>query len=105
MLGPSAGAAGEPRACVGLGIVRAVDPAAGRLFLLTPCPAEDLRGVDTLVLGRLDLPGALLQSARFRSAYVVDSCLPTLGTGAGLGRSRANLHRAGQQETVGSAAE
>ena len=41
--GPSSPVAQQP--CLGLGIVRAVDPARGLLYLLTPLPAEQLQQV------------------------------------------------------------
>lgn len=37
-----------PRVCLGVGIVRAIDAASGRLFILTDVQAEDLEAVDVL---------------------------------------------------------
>lgn len=46
--------------CLGFGIVRAVDRAAGKLYLLTPIAAEELEKVLVIVKGSLEFPEALL---------------------------------------------
>ncbi|KAL6766670.1 hypothetical protein ACKKBG_A36900 [Auxenochlorella protothecoides x Auxenochlorella symbiontica] len=84
--------------CLGVGIVRAVDGERRRVLLLTPLPPAELAGVDTLQLGRLELPGPLLQTPGARAPYMSVHCLPTLGTGAGAIRSRNNLARARQAD-------
>ncbi|KAK2077488.1 hypothetical protein QBZ16_004333 [Prototheca wickerhamii] len=83
-------------ACLGVGLVRAVDGQNHRLYLLTDLAPEELEGVDVLQLGRLELPGTLLQSPSFRSPYMALHCLPTLGTGSGQSKSRNNIPRASQ---------
>ncbi|RMZ54634.1 hypothetical protein APUTEX25_003012 [Auxenochlorella protothecoides] len=84
--------------CLGVGIVRAVDGERRRVLLLAPLPPAELAGVDTLQLGRLELPGPLLQTPGARAPYMSVHCLPTLGTGAGAIRSRNNLARARQAD-------
>lgn len=86
----------ESACCLGVGIVRAVDGQSRTVYLLTDLAPEQLSKVDTLQLGRLELPGQLLQSPSFRSPYMALHCLPTLGTGSGKSKSRNNLLRVSQ---------
>lgn len=46
--------------CVGLAIVRAIDPVARELFLLTPVPPHILSQVTVFVRGAIHLPGIML---------------------------------------------
>lgn len=85
-----------PAPCLGLGIVRAADGGAGRLLLLTPVPAAALEGVASLQLGRLELPGTLLQTSGGMSPYMALFSMTSMGTGAGAIKSRNNLPRQGQ---------
>jgi polynucleotide 5'-hydroxyl-kinase GRC3/NOL9 len=64
--------------------------------VLTDVAEAALEGVDSLVVGRLELPPALLQTARHLSPYLSLFSLATSGTGAGASKSRNNLARAGQ---------
>ena len=96
LLGAPPAAGGAPP-CLGLALVRAVDPAAGgRVLLLTPC--EDAKveaGVRSLALGRLALPPALLHGGGFHSPYLALGSVQAEGSGSAAMRSRNNLHRAG----------
>ena len=96
LLGVPPAAGGAPP-CLGLALVRAVDPAAGgRVLLLTPCEdAEVEAGVRSLALGRLALPPALLQGGGFHSPYLALGSVQAEGSGSAAMRSRNNLHRAG----------
>lgn len=86
-----------PAPCLGLGIVRSADTAgAGRLLLLTPVPAAGLEAVASLQLGRLELPGPLLQTGGCMSPYMALFSMSSMGTGAGAIKSRNNLPRQGQ---------
>ena len=90
-------AAGGAAPCLGLALVRAVDPAAGgRVLLLSPCgDAEVEAGVRSLALGRLALPPALLQGGGFHSPYLALGSIQAVGSGSAAMRSRNNLQRAG----------
>ena len=90
--------AAEPPAlpCLGLGVVRAADAAARRLYLLTALSAEELEQVAVLQLGKLELPASLLQTARAMCPYLALHSLSSVGTGAGAIKSRNNLVRASQ---------
>lgn len=79
--------------CVGVGIVRSVDPARGLLFVLTDVPEEVLQTVDCILGGRLELPHALLTCCDTSSIA---------GGGGRLGRhaaatAGAAAHRTGQR--------
>jgi polynucleotide 5'-hydroxyl-kinase GRC3/NOL9 len=85
------------RPCVGLGLVRAIDAAAGLLYLLTDAPPAALAGVRELHAGRLELPQPLLQAGPGCGGappYDALFCLGAAATGAGAHRSRNNLLRA-----------
>ena len=89
--------AGGPPLCLGHGLVRAVDASRGLLFLVTDVPREQLlSSCDLLMVGRLELPGQLLQADDMASPYVAPNCLAAEGTGAGIQRSRNNLMRMSQ---------
>jgi polynucleotide 5'-hydroxyl-kinase GRC3/NOL9 len=82
--------------CLGLGIVRAADAARRRLHILTTVPPEELEGVTTLQLGKLELPGSLLQTGAHMAPYLCLFSLSSMGTGAGAIKSRNNLLRQSQ---------
>ena len=46
--------------CVGLGLIRAIDQAAGLFFVLTPVPLDQLMRVDLFIKGRTETPVILL---------------------------------------------
>jgi hypothetical protein len=84
--GAGAGAAPAPPAalpCLGLGIVRAADAARRRLHILTAVPPEELEGVATLQLGKLELPASLLHTAAARVGCETGSCSRVGGSAAG----------------------
>jgi len=80
--------------CLGLALVRSADPAAGTLYLLTPVPVEVAATADMLLLGKLELPTALLMAAPYSSPYVTLGALSGAdAAGGGAMRSRNNLQR------------
>nr|CDS34744.1 polynucleotide 5' hydroxyl kinase NOL9 [Hymenolepis microstoma] len=42
--------------CIGLAVVRAIDPSAGVIYLTTGIPQEELINVNSLIRGKVDLP-------------------------------------------------
>ena len=84
-------ATGSP--CLGLGLVRSVDASAGVLHLLTSLPASSASAVTTLVVGRLELPAALLTGPLHASPYLTTWALAQEGSGGAAMRSRNNLQR------------
>lgn len=93
---------GTPPRCVGLALVRSVDTAASPpvLYLLAPAAAPE---ATTLLLGRIQLPAALLSATPNGSPYLSPWTLGAEGTGGGTQRSRNNLLRqgaAGRREDV-----
>jgi hypothetical protein len=93
---PEAGGSGAGlQACLGVGLIRAVDAAAGKLYLLTDAPGPRLDRVGSLQVGRLELPLALTQTAQLAPPYQQLFCLAAAATGAGVIKSRNNLLRAG----------
>jgi polynucleotide 5'-hydroxyl-kinase GRC3/NOL9 len=90
----AAAASQQPRECLGLGLVRAVDARRQALYLLTDVPAEQLSRVEVLTLGKLELPDRLLEGRGAASPYQGLFCLTSTATGAGQIKSRNNLLRA-----------
>jgi polynucleotide 5'-hydroxyl-kinase GRC3/NOL9 len=82
--------------CLGLGLVRSVDAAAGVLHLLTPLPPAVAASTTALVVGRLELPAALLAAPLHASPYLTSWALAPEGSGGAAMRSRNNLQRGGQ---------
>jgi polynucleotide 5'-hydroxyl-kinase GRC3/NOL9 len=80
--------------CLGLGLVRAVDARRQMLYVLSDVPEEQLQQVDTLVVGKLELPDKLQATHQFVTPYQGLYCLSTTATGAGVIKSRNNLLRA-----------
>lgn len=85
--------------CLGLGLVRAVDAQQQVLYLLTDVDEELLQHVDTLVVGRLELPDKLQATQHFASPYQGLFCITSTATGAGVIKSRNNLLRASLMRT------
>lgn len=85
----------EP-ACLGIGIVRAVSAQENLLYILTPLRGNLLNKVNHIILGKLELPPALLQTDSHKSPYLALHALSTGGTGAGSGKARNNLMRLSQ---------
>lgn len=82
--------------CLGLALIRSVDPAAGTLYVLTPVPVGLAATADSLLLGKLELPLGLLLASPHSSPYLAMNALSGAeATGAGAMRSRNNLLRRG----------
>ncbi|DBB09307.1 hypothetical protein WJX82_006257 [Trebouxia sp. C0006] len=79
--------------CLGIGIVRSVDPVKQLLYILTPTPFELLQQATTLEVGKLELPLALLQTSTFLSPYISVWSITADGTGAGVMKARNTLLR------------
>lgn len=89
-----AAVATAPSVCLGIGIVRSVDPAKQLLYILTPAaPLHELQQATRLEVGNLDLPLALLQTANFMSPYISVWSITADGTGAGAMKARNTLLR------------
>lgn len=86
----------EIRECIGLGLIRAVDVANDKLYVLTPVDADSLERVTVLEIGRLELPSDLVQTSQFLSPYLALHSLSTIASGSAPQRARNNLVRAGQ---------
>ncbi|GAX82229.1 hypothetical protein CEUSTIGMA_g9657.t1 [Chlamydomonas eustigma] len=87
-----------PVKCLGLGLVRAVDMEARKLYILTPLMQDwvKLQQVDTLMVGKTELPSSLLQVGDSAvTPYLSLFCLPTEGTASGGSKSRKTLERRG----------
>ncbi|KAK9116970.1 hypothetical protein Sjap_015917 [Stephania japonica] len=56
--------------CVGLGIVRGIDVSKGLIYVLTPVPLSNLKNVDLLLRGYVQIPTYLLQVPGCRSPYM-----------------------------------
>ncbi|BDA42877.1 Polynucleotide 5'-hydroxyl-kinase NOL9 [Coccomyxa sp. Obi] len=82
--------------CMGVGIVRAVDIAQCRAYVLAPLDLSSMQKINVLQVGRLELPPELLQSGPVVSPYLSTWSIGTAGTGAGAIKSRNNLVRAAQ---------
>jgi len=49
--------------CVGLGIIRSIDPASGKLYIITPVPQDILSHVNLIIRGsNYDLPSCIYMS-------------------------------------------
>ncbi|KZV26532.1 hypothetical protein F511_18884 [Dorcoceras hygrometricum] len=56
--------------CVGLGIVRAVDPSKDMLYILTPVPQQTMDDVDLLLQGFIQIPICFLKVPGYISPYM-----------------------------------
>eukprot|EP00850_Spirogloea_muscicola_P018399 SM000168S02598 [mRNA] locus=s168:116210:119879:+ [translate_table: standard] len=79
--------------CLGIGLVRAVDPGRGELLIVTPLPLAELQRVDVLLHGRIEMPLALLHSKEYQSPYLRHNSIAAEGTGSAATKSRNNLLR------------
>lgn len=85
----------RPSPCVGLGIVRSIDPSNGRIYILTPIPLHVLKDVDLLLMGDIGTPVELIHDGSCQKALqipylTVDSIK---STNAAVMKSRNNLKR------------
>ena len=82
--------------CVGLGIIRSIDPSTGHLYIITPVPLERLRLVNLIVRGETSLPPSLLfdPSAVVTTPYATFSELSgRIGAGSAAMKGRGNVKR------------
>lgn len=82
-----------------MALVHALDPEAGRAgraFVHSPLSVEALSSINTILVGKLQLPLGLLAADGATSPYLQCFCLMSEGTGAAMMKSRRNLPRAGQ---------
>ncbi|XP_078342508.1 uncharacterized protein LOC144628299 [Oculina patagonica] len=79
--------------CIGLGIVRNIDPVNRLLYVLTPLSLDTLRQVNTLLKGNLEIPAAILLSAKQGNAPYVSTEFSYELRGAGARKVRYNLMR------------
>lgn len=79
--------------CIGLGIVRNVDPVRKVLYVLTPLPLDTLQRVNTLLKGNLEIPAALLLSTKKLNVPYVTTEFTYHLRGAGAKKMRHNLLR------------
>lgn len=56
--------------CVGLGLVRAIDPSKGMLYIITPVPQQTLEDVDLLLQGFIQIPTCFLKVPGYISPYM-----------------------------------
>ncbi|CAH8496717.1 unnamed protein product [Schistosoma turkestanicum] len=78
--------------CVGLAICRAVDPAAGVIYLTTGVPEDDLLKVTGILRGNVNLPNCFfLDQPFFRTNKETPSFLPYMGPVSTQGKGRAGL--------------
>jgi len=79
--------------CIGLGIVRNIDPVKRLLYVLTPQTLDTLRQVNTLLKGNLEIPAAMLLSGKRQNAPYVSTEFSYELRGAGARKVRYNLLR------------
>lgn len=46
--------------CVGLGLIKLIDPERRCFYIVTPVPPEKLKNVNTIVRGSLEFPASIL---------------------------------------------
>lgn len=79
--------------CIGLGIVRNIDPARKLLYVLTPLPLDRLQQVNALLKGNIEIPAAIMLSTKQANAPYVSSEFSFDVRGAGSRKIRYNLLR------------
>ncbi|XP_031552289.1 polynucleotide 5'-hydroxyl-kinase NOL9-like isoform X2 [Actinia tenebrosa] len=79
--------------CVGLGMVRNIDPNNKLFYILTPVPLDQLQRVNTLLKGNLEIPATLLLKERRPGSPYVSSEFSYDIKGAGVRKVRYNLQR------------
>jgi polynucleotide 5'-hydroxyl-kinase GRC3/NOL9 len=85
--------------CVGLGIVRSIDVAAKKYYVLTPVPLDQLKSVNVFLRGNVQLPSEMMLSRNFSEtpAYHVPPHLFISSIGSGAGTMQAGM---GQKNIV-----
>ena len=80
--------------CVGIGLIMSIDMERRTFYIATLVPPSQLKEVNTLVKGQIDLPSAvLMESAIPGSPYLAADNLIATGSGSGTLRVRNNLVR------------
>lgn len=86
--------------CIGLGIIRAIDPSQHLFYITTPVPLKDLVRVNTIMKGEIEIPTlALLEGGVMNAPYLCSNALAiTDGSGAApMNKKRQNVPRKGNQ--------
>lgn len=68
--------------CVGLGLIRTIDPLQKCFYILTPVPLESLRQVNMLLRGPIEVPMALLAAGHARCRVPYTTFTGAEGVGA-----------------------
>ena len=77
--------------CVGLGIIRAIDPDNHLFHIITPLPLSSLKEVNTIMKGNIELPTlSLLEGGVMNAPYL---CSNSLSTNDGSGAAPMNKKR------------
>lgn len=82
--------------CIGLGIIRAIDPVQHLFYVVTPVPLKDLVKVNTIMKGEIEIPTlALLEGGVMNAPYLCSHALSiTDGSGAApMNKKRQNIPR------------
>lgn len=79
--------------CIGLGIVRNIDPGRKLLYVLTPLTLDRLQQVNALLKGNIEIPAAIMLSTKQATAPYVSSEFSFDVRGAGSRKVRPNLLR------------
>lgn len=85
-----------PSLCLGVGLVRAVDPVAHELLVLSTLSPRLLRRVRCLQVGKLELPAGLLAAHRKAAPHLAHAVLAAEGSAGAPIKSRGNVMRPGQ---------
>eukprot|EP00050_Salpingoeca_kvevrii_P012688 m.24193 g.24193 ORF g.24193 m.24193 type:complete len:535 (-) comp4241_c0_seq1:131-1735(-) len=86
--------AGYEAECIGLGVIRAIDPEQQLFFIITPLSPAQLAQVNLLVRGELELPSLLLLQDVIGSApYATTEFSSANVVGRGQRKTRTNLGR------------
>ena len=89
----------DPPLTCGLGLVHAVDPAAGVggvAYIHTPASLDSLEGLGAICVCMLEVVKAILGADDLTSPYLSLHCLTSETSGSSTMKSRRNLVRAGQ---------
>jgi hypothetical protein len=82
--------------CMGLGIIRGIDPQSECFYILTPLPTKELEKVNLLIRGTLELPSALYSNGFGRAHVPYTTFMMAEGIGSAalknrhLGRRKMN---------------
>ncbi|CAH0473958.1 unnamed protein product [Peronospora belbahrii] len=80
--------------CLGIGIIRALDPKKRQLFLLSPLSLSVLQRVNLLVHSNISLDSIMLSiDESVQAPYIVTDIISSEGSGSAVMQSRYNLKR------------